>query len=248
MALPNVAVVTPLTVVSDSRSRGEDRSPTPQQPSLMLIDQRALTRDSLGAWLTGSLSGFMVRLAASVGEAIDRAGLDSHLALVIYHIGGHRVSSPQIADALAQLARELRNVPVAVMADAEDPDAVILALKAGVRGYIPTNLSASAAVEVVRLICAGESYAPTSSFMRQATSRGEGPWPAPPLGGFSNRQLQIIHCLRRGIPNKCIAYELSMSQGTVKVHIRNIMKKLGARNRTQVVIMTNELAIDTAAG
>lgn len=237
------AVVTPLTIVPDSRLQADDRPPAAQQ-TLMLIDQRALTRDSLGAWLGSSLSSFAVRVAAGVDDAISLAESDRHLALVILHIGALRASSPQVAEALDQLARGLPHVPVAVMADAEDVDAVITALRAGVRGYIPTNLSAPAAVEVVRLICAGETYAPTSGFLRQAMGHHERSWPPPICGGFSGRQLQIIHCLRRGIPNKCIAYELSMSQGTVKVHIRNIMKKLGARNRTQVVIMTNGLVID----
>jgi DNA-binding NarL/FixJ family response regulator len=55
---------------------------------------------------------------------------------------------------------------------------------------------------------------------------------------FSPRQSQILDCLRRGMANKLIAYELNMCESTVKVHIRNIMKKLNATNRTQVAYMT----------
>jgi DNA-binding NarL/FixJ family response regulator len=159
-------------------------------------------------------------------------------------------------------------VPVAVLADDEDLDAIMAALRSGARGYIPTNLRPPAVIEAVRLICAGEVYAPTASFLRaieqgsdlsvrmppqeikiggpslKAHSEKERPSADTDLLRFSSRQLEILRCLRWGIPNKCIAYELSMSQGTVKVHIRNIMKKLGARNRTQVVIMTSHLADD----
>jgi DNA-binding NarL/FixJ family response regulator len=127
-------------------------------------------------------------------------------------------------------------------------------------------------IEALRLICAGEVYAPTASFLRaieqgsdlpgrlptletkvggpssKARSEKERPRAQADLLRFSTRQLEILRCLRRGIPNKCIAYELSMSQGTVKVHIRNIMKKLGARNRTQVVIMTSHLADEEEIG
>jgi len=56
--------------------------------------------------------------------------------------------------------------------------------------------------------------------------------------GFSPRQLQVLEQLSEGKQNKIIAYELGMAESTVKVHIRHIMKKLNARNRTQVVLMT----------
>ena len=52
------------------------------------------------------------------------------------------------------------------------------------------------------------------------------------------RQAEILDCLRRGMANKLIAYELDMCESTVKVHIRHIMKKLNATNRTQVAYLT----------
>ncbi len=64
---------------------------------------------------------------------------------------------------------------------------------------------------------------------------------APLIGSSRNSQRQILDCLRRGMANKLIAYELNMCESTVKVHIRNIMKKLKATNRTQVVYLTNGL-------
>ena len=54
---------------------------------------------------------------------------------------------------------------------------------------------------------------------------------------FTHRQLQVVEAIRQGKPNKIIAYELSMCESTVKVHVRTIMKKLQARNRTQVAYL-----------
>jgi DNA-binding NarL/FixJ family response regulator len=62
-----------------------------------------------------------------------------------------------------------------------------------------------------------------------------------PSKSFTNRQSQVLACLREGKPNKLIAYELTMCESTVKVHVRHIMKKLGATNRTQVAYLTNGL-------
>jgi DNA-binding NarL/FixJ family response regulator len=61
------------------------------------------------------------------------------------------------------------------------------------------------------------------------------------LVGFSRRQLQVLELLKEGKQNKIISYELGMSEGTVKVHIRQIMRKLKVRNRTQVVLLTQSI-------
>jgi DNA-binding NarL/FixJ family response regulator len=58
---------------------------------------------------------------------------------------------------------------------------------------------------------------------------------------FTTRQLAVIAALRKGKANKIIAYELNMRESTVKVHVRNIMKKLKARNRTEVAYLANTM-------
>ena len=83
-----------------------------------------------------------------------------------------------------------------------------------------------------RHLCARATLLSDKAIARQA-SAGE-----PLIEGFTQRQSQILDCLRRGMANKLIAYELGMCESTVKVHIRNIMKKLKATNRTQVAYLT----------
>jgi DNA-binding NarL/FixJ family response regulator len=63
---------------------------------------------------------------------------------------------------------------------------------------------------------------------------------------FTVRQTAVVKALRQGKPNKIIAYELKMKESTVKVHVRNIMRKLKAKNRTQVAYMTNQLDVGLA--
>jgi DNA-binding NarL/FixJ family response regulator len=62
--------------------------------------------------------------------------------------------------------------------------------------------------------------------------------------GFTARQAAVADRLRRGKPNKLIAYELNMCESTVKVHIRNIMKKLRASNRTEAGYKLNAMISD----
>jgi DNA-binding NarL/FixJ family response regulator len=89
------------------------------------------------------------------------------------------------------------------------------------------------AVEAVRLVEAGGTFVPISamsSFQGQDESQL-----------FTARQIMVIEALRRGRANKQIAYELGMCESTVKVHIRHIMRKLKARNRTEVAMMVSNL-------
>ncbi|MBS7739701.1 MAG: response regulator transcription factor [Chelatococcus sp.] len=58
---------------------------------------------------------------------------------------------------------------------------------------------------------------------------------------FTVRQAAVVGALRQGKANKRIAYELNMQESTVKVHVRNIMRKLKAKNRTEVAVLTHEL-------
>ena len=135
-------------------------------------------------------------------------------------------------------------LPTVVIADAEDLDQVLLAIEAGARGYIPTSLSIDIVVEAIRLIAAGGVFVPASSVV---TARGlrEKSHPngkdASPI--FTTRQTAVVRALCLGKPNKTIAHELNMRESTVKVHVRNIMKKLSARNRTEVALMAKGLAL-----
>jgi DNA-binding NarL/FixJ family response regulator len=89
-------------------------------------------------------------------------------------------------------------------------------------------------------VCCGGTFAPTAALLSQR-DRPHGSGSRQVLEGFTLRQSDILDCLRRGMANKMIAYHLSMCESTVKVHVRNIMKKLKATNRTQVAYMTHDL-------
>jgi DNA-binding NarL/FixJ family response regulator len=209
-------------------------------PTVIYLDARTLTRDCVGRWLQASLTGFNVWLLESPDQ-IETVSVDSkQIRAVIINTGPDRVSSPMVAGVLSRVRDLLPGVPIAVLSNYEDLENVRDAFQHGVCGYIPTSLTSMVAIGAVHLVCAGGSFAPTTVLLFQAecghSSAGE-----PLVEGFTQRQSQILDCLRRGMANKLIAYELNMCESTVKVHIRNIMKKLSATNRTQVAYMTRGL-------
>jgi DNA-binding NarL/FixJ family response regulator len=208
--------------------------------TLIYLDPRTFIRDCIARWLQSHLSEFSV-CAVPDPEQITAAptGGDGTRAVIIA-TGPERMSSAGVANLMSRVVELMPSVPVAVLSDYEDSDNIRAAFELGVRGYIPTSLASLVAVQALHLICAGGTFAPTTALLSSSGARS-GADTAPLVEGFTQRQAQILDCLRRGMANKLIAYELNMCESTVKVHIRNIMKKLKATNRTQVVYLTNGL-------
>jgi DNA-binding NarL/FixJ family response regulator len=208
--------------------------------TLIYLDPRTFTRDCIGRWLQSHLGGFTVCAWSDPEQILTAPAVGDEIRAVIIATGPERMSSVAVADLLSRVGERMPSVPIAVLSDYEDPENIRAAFELGVRGYIPTSLASLVAVQAVHLICAGGTFAPTTALLSSSGERN-GSDGAPLIEGFTQRQAQILDCLRRGMANKLIAYELNMCESTVKVHIRNIMKKLKATNRTQVVYLTNGL-------
>jgi DNA-binding NarL/FixJ family response regulator len=139
------------------------------------------------------------------------------------------------------LARAIGMGPTVIMSDTDDIDEVSTAIERGARGFIPTSLSLDVMIEALRLVRAGGVFVPASSLipaLRLNDTRNSG------RDGntmFTARQVAVVKALSKGKANKIIAHELNMREGTVKVHVRNIMKKLNAKNRTEVALMASRL-------
>ena len=224
--------------VPEDRPVREARHGSFEDPeTLIYLDARAFTRDCIGRWLRSSMSGFGVRLLSDPEQIATAPIASDQVRAVIINAGPERMSSPAVAQLVSRVKELLPEVPLAVLSDLEDPSEIREAFDLGVRGYIPTSLASQVAVEAVHLVCVGGTFAPAVALLSQ-NERPQDPAGESLIEGFTHRQSQILDCLRRGMANKLIAYELDMCESTVKVHIRNIMKKLNATNRTQVAYLT----------
>ena len=225
---------------SDAPIDGARSGASGEVQALVYVDPRAFTRDCVSRWLQSSLSGFRICILPDPEQIVTLPVASEQFRAVIVNAGPERMSSGTVVRLLARVTELLPGVPVAVLSDYEDAENIREAFALEVRGYIPTSLASLVAVEAVRLVCAGGTFAPTATLLSSLRS-SNGADGAPLIEGFTQRQAQILDCLRRGMANKLIAYELNMCESTVKVHIRNIMKKLSATNRTQVVYLTRGL-------
>lgn len=118
-----------------------------------------------------------------------------------------------------------------LLADPDKADLMRMALQAGVHGVAPKSAAPEGFLGVVELIMQGESVFPSRVLQnRRLSDADEGPQRLTP------REEEIVTCLARGFSNKEIARSLDVAEGTVKVHIKAILKKLALANRTQVAI------------
>jgi DNA-binding NarL/FixJ family response regulator len=145
-------------------------------------------------------------------------------------------------------------IPIIVLSDdaaALDPHTIRTALKSGLRGFMSTRTiemrTVSAAIRFVR---AGGVFAPVDLLIGDEEDHQpaqDAPDTAsPPPGLLTPRQLTVLSHLQQGKANKIIAFELGMSESTVKVHIRNIMRKMGATNRTQALYKLQQISCNKA--
>ena len=211
--------------------------------AIVLIDARDLHRDCLTRCLS-LVPGDCVTSFPCV---------DSFLA-VSYSISASVIilsadKSPAVRRQLFLLKQAENQVPTIVLNDVDDPDEIIAAIDSGARGYIPTSMPLQMAIEAMRLVKAGGVFVPASSLVAMRQTNPINPSEqATKSGPFTVRQAAVVEALCRGKANKIIAYELKMRESTVKVHVRNIMKKLKAKNRTEVAFITSNLMRAQVAG
>ena len=147
---------------------------------------------------------------------------------------------------LPQLQMCKPSVKFAILSDQESPKSVLKAMQSGAQGYIPTSLSLEVTSQILQLLRFGGTFVPASSLMTMAggSATAAARQEDNNLIFTSQRQLMVARALRKGSPNKVIAYQLNMCESTVKVHVRNIMKKLKAKNRTEVALLTTQMFPD----
>ena len=165
---------------------------------------------------------------ASLAEAVASANETDELALAVLDL--------QMPDmqGLRQFRRDCRHkVPVAIMGSRPDNVSIAGLTAAGAAGSLPYNLGSDAYLGALRLLIAGERYIPVD--MMTAT---------PPLSiDLTRREHDVLVGLRGGLSNRDIAKSLSLSEVTVKHHIKSLRGKLGARNRLHAVCRAKELQL-----
>lgn len=202
--------------------------------SIALIDEHEFTCGCIATCLEFLCREIKVHTFAKAADFLLVE--PGRFSLVINHVYANSDSARLGSAAFTALLSEEQPTPVMVISDVDDPESIVQMMSAGVRGFVPTlSTNLRVIVEIMRLVSVGGVFAPvTPSMLQQAQVRSAASADVA-ADRFTPRQLTVLEQLKQGNANKVIAHKLSMSEGTVKVHVRNIMKKTRATNRTQAV-------------
>ncbi len=200
-------------------------------PHIAVIDPRNMLRECVVRFVTDHQ-----RLTAlGYGDIDEMINCKQHMQIFAVLLYATASSRRSIFEDMTKLRSCNFLCPIIVMIDISDSSFIRELLNHGARGIIPTVFPANVALEAIHLVLAGGIYAPVESFFREKQKNPEN------FGALTMnltpREGQIVELLRSGKANKQIAYELDLSLGTVKIHLHNIMKKLGVHNRLQVLAM-----------
>jgi DNA-binding NarL/FixJ family response regulator len=202
---------------------------------VLIADDHPLVRDALARTLR------CVQPDAEVLEAADYASAlrllqarAPQLALLDLHMPGM-----ERVDGVRRLRLLCPGVPLVVVSGEDDPAVIRAALAAGAVGFLPKADSPDVLQQALRLVLGGGTYTPQQAL----ADLHPGAAPRPDAAGLTPRQTDVLRCLMRGQPNKLIARELGLTEGTVKIHIAAILRVLQARNRTEAVVVARNLGL-----
>lgn len=197
---------------------------------ILLADDHNLVREGLKPFLEKLADDARVVEASDMDEALSAASAADDLGLVILDL-----MMPGM-DGLAGLERMRERhpgVPVVILSGHVNRADVLAAIDAGAQGYIPKTVSGAALVSALRLVLDGERYLP-SVVLAEGDDAAVDAAPSV-FASLSPRESEVLGHLVEGLTNKEIARKLDLQEITVKVHVRNVYRKIGAANRAQAV-------------
>ena len=213
---------------------------------VIIADDHKLVRDGISPFILQLADDVEILEAASLSEVMTQIDQASNLGLVILDLIMPGMNS---FNGVSEVSSRCPDVPVVVLSGYASRDHVISAMKHGASGFIPKTVAATTMLSALRLVLSGEKYLPCSSF--QATANAA---PAQPpinasdlMAKLTDRERDVIGLTMRGLTNKVIAAALNVKEITIKVHLRNIYRKIGVRNRAQAINLAMASGFDAGS-
>jgi DNA-binding NarL/FixJ family response regulator len=244
---------------------GDANSNVTKQETILIVDAMQIRRSGIVSLLSPWAIVEHLRLESAGLDEVLRIHDAHDLSMIVFNAGGDPIANPDTLAFFERLRSLYPDAPFVVMSDNLDAGEVATALRAGAMGYLHTGGTLHLAEHALTFILRGGSHFPISVLRKlqfrddneSGSSNGHERRPtiAPHRkadGGeqktsaieiadgsspLTARQAAVLEGLCNGDSNKLIARRLSVSETTVKLHVRQIMRKLGAVNRTQAAVL-----------
>lgn len=208
--------------------------------TLLIADDHPLFREALRGVALRLLPEADIREAdnAAALYALVEAEPDADLLLLDLNMPGVHGFS-----ALVHLRAAHPQLPVAIVSAREEPEVMRRALDHGAMGFIPKSSDAATLGTALRQVLDGERWIPPAALAAKPMAEEERAIAAR-IRELTPQQFRVLQMLGSGLLNKQIGYELGVSEATIKSHMSAILRKLGATNRTQAILLAGKLLVD----
>jgi DNA-binding NarL/FixJ family response regulator len=206
------------------------------RPAFIVADDHPLFRNALSHTIERAVPGARIIQAGSLDEVLAAMDAAGEVDLVLFDL---KMPGSRGFSGLMYLRAQYPAQPVCIVSATEDAATIRSALALGASGFIPKSASTEAIAEAVRAILAGGEWLPPDLDLA-----GE---PDPQaelmrrLKSLTPQQVRVLMMLSEGLLNKQIAFELGVSEATVKAHVSAILQKLEVENRTQAVLAAGRI-------
>jgi DNA-binding NarL/FixJ family response regulator len=210
---------------------------------ILVVDDHPLIVEALVQLLPQFDPGVAVLAARDPAEATKILDNEPDIALVLLDLA---LPGARGLDVLCDLKLDYPGVPIVVLSATHDRATVMATLGAGAQGFIPKNANAEMLLAAIRQVMEGEVYVPSAA---SPMPNGDGVHVEGDELGLTARQTDVLKLMVQGKPNKLICRDLTLSEGTVKVHVSAILKALRVRSRTEAiaVLASRGISVDTLA-
>lgn len=211
---------------------------------LLIVDDHGLVREGLKAIVAQS------DLQAQCLEAWDEASIWQQLTqhadvdLVLLDIQLPGLSGMEL---LQRIVRERPQLPIIMLSADHDSATVSQALQMGASGFMPKSSLNQVLISAIRLVAAGGVYIPPEALLKSAPKAPSAPATKPAVSlealGLTNRQIDVLRLLLKGMSNKLISRQIDLAEATVKIHIRGILRALNVTTRTEALVKLTEMGV-----
>jgi len=208
---------------------------------VLIADDHPLFRDALQRAVLAALPAAQVYTADSVDAllVLVEGHADADLLLLDLHMPGARGYS-----ALAHIRGQYPGLPIIVVSGHEESQVAHRAIAHGASGYIPKSAPVDQIVRAIHAVLDGDAWLPPQMIGNGGALDPSEEDIAARVASLTPQQFRVLNMIAEGLLNKQIAYDLGVSEATVKAHMTAIMRKLGVSNRTQVALAASHLAVE----
>lgn len=225
------------------------RAPSDDPHKFLIVDDHALVRYGLSLALRQRYGDVAVVEAGSLAEAMRKARSEPDLTAILYDL---QMGDSDEHSGLTDMLEAAGDVPLIVVSGTTDGNIIASCIRAGARGFVHKGCEGAVLDQALPIVLEGGIFAPapptppdgqrvrialTAAEVTPARSDSEA------VNGLTERQREVLRLLLEGQSNKEIARALGVLEGTIKVHLRTVMQRLGVRNRTQLALATMKAGI-----